>query len=97
MAAQGRLAFGFLTLFVYGLLMPMFFHLLHALPVAVMQASTDLVPVFAVVIAMLLLGKRLEISAAEAEALLVAACRARAVAIDFALGLLTLSSQKAGS
>jgi drug/metabolite transporter (DMT)-like permease len=58
--AVGWLAFGFLTLFVYGLSMLMLFHVLHELPVTVVLASTYLVPVFGVVIAMLLLGERLD-------------------------------------
>jgi len=71
--AAGWLAFGFLTLFVYGLSMLMLFHVLHKLPVTVVLASTYLVPVFGVVIAMLLLGERLDPLTAIGAAVVLAA------------------------
>lgn len=52
-------ALAFLALFVYGISMVMFFHVLQHLPVTVALASTYLVPVFGVLIAVILLGERL--------------------------------------
>jgi drug/metabolite transporter (DMT)-like permease len=57
--AKAWLAMAFLTLLVYGISMLMFFYVLQYLPVTVALASTYLVPVFGVVIAMLLLGEQL--------------------------------------
>jgi drug/metabolite transporter (DMT)-like permease len=53
--------------------MLMLFHVLHELPVTVVLASTYLVPVFGVVIAMLLLGERLDPLTAIGAAVVLAA------------------------
>ena len=58
--ARAWIAFAFLTLLVYGVSMLMFFYVLQFLPVTVVLASTYLVPVFGVAIAMVLLGERLD-------------------------------------
>lgn len=53
------LAFGFLTLFMYGASMILFFYVLQRLPVTVASASLYLVPVFGVILAMLFLQEQL--------------------------------------
>jgi drug/metabolite transporter (DMT)-like permease len=58
--ARGWIAFAFLALLVYGISMLLFFRILQFLPVTVALASTYMIPVFGVVIAMLLLGERLD-------------------------------------
>ncbi len=55
------IALAFLTFLVYGLSMLMFFYVLQYLPVTVVLASTYLVPVFGVVIAMALLDEQLSL------------------------------------
>jgi len=52
-------AFAFLALFMYGVSMLLFFHVLQFLDVTVASASLYLVPVFGVALAALLLGERL--------------------------------------
>ena len=71
--AAGWLAILFLAVFVYGISMLMFFHVLQKLPVTVVLASTYLVPVFGVVIAMLLLCDRLSAATAAGAAIVLAA------------------------
>jgi drug/metabolite transporter (DMT)-like permease len=57
--AKSWLAFAFLALFMYGLSMVLFFHVLQHLPVTVASASLYLIPVFGVLLAAGLLGERL--------------------------------------
>ncbi|MBI5090851.1 MAG: DMT family transporter [Candidatus Hydrogenedentes bacterium] len=53
------IAFVFLALFMYGVSMLLFFYVLQYLPVTVASASLYLVPVFGVILAMVLVGERL--------------------------------------
>lgn len=71
--ATGWLAFGFLALFVYGLSMLMLFYVLQFLPVTVVLASTYLVPVFGVAIAVAVLGERLDAATVAGAAVVLAA------------------------
>jgi drug/metabolite transporter (DMT)-like permease len=71
--AHAWIAFAFLTLLVYGVSMLMFFYVLQFLPVTVVLASTYLVPVFGVVIAMTLLGERLDAVTVAGAAVVLAA------------------------
>jgi drug/metabolite transporter (DMT)-like permease len=57
--AKAWAAFAFLALFMYGASMVLFFHVLHRLPVTVASASLYLVPVFGVMLAVTILGERL--------------------------------------
>jgi drug/metabolite transporter (DMT)-like permease len=57
--ARGWAAFAFLAVMVLALSMILFFAVLKSLPVTVALASTYMMPVFGVVLAMLLLGERL--------------------------------------
>jgi len=52
-------AFGFLAIFMYGVSMLLFFHVLQFLEVTVASASLYLVPVFGVILGATLLGERL--------------------------------------
>jgi drug/metabolite transporter (DMT)-like permease len=57
--ARGWLAFGFLAVFMFGVSMLLFFHVLEHLSVTVASASLYLVPVFGVLLAFTFLGERL--------------------------------------
>lgn len=52
-------AFGFLAVFMYGVSMLLFFHVLKHIDVTVASASLYLLPVFGVLLAAFLLGERL--------------------------------------
>ena len=56
---RGWLAFGFLAVFMYGVSMLLFFHVLEHLSVTVASASLYLVPVFGVLFAFAILGEQL--------------------------------------
>jgi drug/metabolite transporter (DMT)-like permease len=54
-------AFAFLAIFMYGVSMVLFFHVLQQLPVTVVSLSLYLIPVFGVLLASILVGERLTI------------------------------------
>jgi len=56
---SGWLAFGFLAVFMYGVSMLLFFHVLEHLPVTVASASLYMVPIFGVLFAVTILGESL--------------------------------------
>jgi drug/metabolite transporter (DMT)-like permease len=61
--AKSWLAFAFLAIFMYGVSMLLFFHVLQFLEVTVASASLYLVPLFGVILGTTLLGERLSLMA----------------------------------
>jgi drug/metabolite transporter (DMT)-like permease len=58
---RGWLAFGFLAVFMYGVSMLLFFHVLEHLSVTVASASLYMVPVFGVLLAFTIVGEQLSL------------------------------------